>query len=62
LAKIAVRTLVMNGGKSPKTMSSAVHAVAEAIPGAQYRILDGQTHQVSAKALAPALAEFFESV
>ena len=59
LAKVAVPTLVMNGRKSPATMQTAVKSVADAIPNSQYSILDGQTHQVSAKSLAPVLAAFF---
>jgi pimeloyl-ACP methyl ester carboxylesterase len=60
LEKIAVPTLVMNGGKSPANMQAAVKAVADAVPNARYSILDGQTHQVSEKVLAPALVEFFD--
>jgi pimeloyl-ACP methyl ester carboxylesterase len=59
LARIAVPTLVLCGGKSPKNMQAAEDAVAAAIPGARHRTLPGQTHQVSPKALAPLIAEFF---
>jgi len=59
LATITVPSLVLCGGKSPKGMKSAQEEVAATIPGAQHRILPGQTHQVSPTALAPVLAEFF---
>lgn len=59
LARITVPTLVMGGGKSPSTMLDAVRRTAAAVPGSAHRILDGQTHQVSEKALAPVLVEFF---
>lgn len=59
LATIAVPTLVMGGGKSPANMLDAQERIAEAIPDSRHRILDGQTHQVAASALAPALTEFF---
>ena len=59
LARITVPTLVMGGGKSPANMLAAQRRIADAIPGSQHRILDGQTHEVAAGALAPVLAEFF---
>jgi hypothetical protein len=33
--------------------------VADAIPGAERRVLEGQTHNVSPAALAPVLRDFF---
>lgn len=60
LKTITVPTLVMGGSKSAANMKAAVQGVADAVPGSQHRILDGQTHQVSEKALAPVLAEFFQ--
>src|SRR5262245_46443215 len=42
-------TLVMDGGKSPAWMRNAQRALAEAVPGAKSRTLEGQTHMVSAK-------------
>lgn len=61
LATIAVPTLVLGGAKSPPDMREAQEKIADAIPGSQRRLLEGQTHQVSASALAPALLEFFGS-
>jgi pimeloyl-ACP methyl ester carboxylesterase len=58
-ASIRVPALVMGGGASPFQLQHAAQAMAEAIPGAQLRMLEGQTHDVAAEALAPALIEFF---
>ena len=52
-------TLVVAGGKSPAWMHHGVSALARVLPNAQERTLDGQTHQVKARALAPLLTEFF---
>jgi pimeloyl-ACP methyl ester carboxylesterase len=61
-ARIAVPALVMDGGATefPFMHVTAV-ALANAIPNAQHRTLDGQTHEVAAEALAPVLVEFFNS-
>jgi pimeloyl-ACP methyl ester carboxylesterase len=56
---IAVPTLVMGGSKGAANMKAAVQGVADAVPGSQQRILEGQTHQVSEEALLPELSEFF---
>ncbi|MBC7870197.1 MAG: alpha/beta hydrolase, partial [Chitinophagaceae bacterium] len=61
-AHIAVPTLVMDGGATPYPfMHVSAVALANAIPNAQHRTLEGQTHEVSAEALAPVLFEFFTS-
>jgi pimeloyl-ACP methyl ester carboxylesterase len=52
-------TLVVAGGKSPQWMLNAMRSLAGVLPNAQYRVLDGQTHMVKPKALAPVLADFF---
>ena len=59
LASIAVPTLVIDGGASPAFMHNAAQAVANALPNAQRRTLEGQTHDVAPEALAPVLVEFF---
>jgi pimeloyl-ACP methyl ester carboxylesterase len=56
-----VPTLVVAGGKSPVWMRNAMQALARVLPSATHRTLEGQTHMVNAKALAPVLAEFFGS-
>jgi pimeloyl-ACP methyl ester carboxylesterase len=56
---IAVPALVLAGGASPEGLQQAAKATADALPAAEYRTLEGQTHDVAPEALAPVLAEFF---
>ena len=58
-SEVRVPTLAMDGGKSPEYMRNAMKAVAKVLPRATYRTLQGQTHMVSEKVLAPVLVEFF---
>ena len=58
-ASIKLPALVMGGGASPQSLQRAVQAVAGAIPKAQLRMLEGQTHEVAPDAIAPVLIEFF---
>jgi pimeloyl-ACP methyl ester carboxylesterase len=61
-AHMTVPTLVMDGGATEFSfMRATALRLAEAIPSAQHRTLEGQTHQVAAEALAPVLVEFFTS-
>jgi pimeloyl-ACP methyl ester carboxylesterase len=55
----AMPALSIVGGKSPAWFHHTMVALAEALPNARFEVLDGQTHNVKAKALAPKLAEFF---
>jgi len=41
-------------------LRQATARLAQVIPGAQHRILEGQTHNVAPKILAPVLKEFFD--
>ncbi|MFJ8625945.1 alpha/beta fold hydrolase [Kitasatospora sp. NPDC093550] len=59
LAGITVPTLVLDGGASPELLRAPSAAVAEAVPGAEYRTLADQTHDVAAEALVPQLVTFF---
>ena len=52
-------TLVSWGGKAAKEMVAGNTLVAATIPGAQSRVLAGQTHQVTPSALAPVVRDFF---
>ena len=58
---VAPGALVINGGKSPVWMRNATRALAQALPGAQHRVLDGQTHLVKPQALAPVLLDYFSN-
>ncbi len=60
-ASVAVPALVMDGGASYPFMHVTALALAKAIPHAQHRTLEGQTHEVAAEAIAPVLAAFFNS-
>lgn len=57
-AKVNVPTLVMNGTVIPFMLDTA-KALAKAIPHAQHRTLEGQSHDVNLQVLAPVLVEFF---
>jgi pimeloyl-ACP methyl ester carboxylesterase len=61
-AKLAQPALIMDGEATEwPFMHITAMALAEAIPDAQHRTLEGQTHEVAAGALAPVLIEFFEA-
>lgn len=57
--RLTVPTLVMDGSESFPFMHATAVTLAENIPHAQHRTLQGQTHEVSPEALAPVLVEFF---
>jgi hypothetical protein len=40
-------------------VQNAVQAIVKVLPNAQQRTLEGQSHNVSMKVLAPVLVEFF---
>lgn len=56
---ITAPTLVLHGGKSPVWMGTGARSLADVLPNAQHRTLEGQTHMVKPQVLAPALVEFF---
>jgi pimeloyl-ACP methyl ester carboxylesterase len=56
--RVKVPALVLHGGKTDPRLSRAAEQVARAIPGAEHRVVAGQTHNVAASALAPILVEF----
>jgi len=59
MASVTAPTLVIDGGASPVFMHNAAQAAADALPNAQRRTLEGQTHAVAPEVLAPVLEEFF---
>lgn len=61
LPSITVPTLVISGGNSQARMRSAAQTLAGALPNAQHRSLEGQTHDIVPAVLAPVLGEFFAS-
>ncbi len=56
--KVTVPTLVLNGTQIP-FMRITAEELAEAIPHAQHRTLEGQSHDVNVEVLAPVLIEWF---
>lgn len=61
-ADVKSQTLVMDGGANLQYMPfmhATAMVLAKAIPHAQQRTLEGQTHDVKAEALAPVLVEFY---
>jgi pimeloyl-ACP methyl ester carboxylesterase len=61
LPAVAIPTLVLDGGNSPAMLHESAQAVVSAVPTAQHRTLEGQTHDLNAPVLAPLLHEFFTS-
>ena len=59
-SSIRVSVLIMAGSKTQPRLREAAKAAAGVIPGAQYRELGGQTHNVDPAILAPAVATFLE--
>jgi pimeloyl-ACP methyl ester carboxylesterase len=59
LISIQTPTLVIDGEKTDRRLRRATEEVVKIIPGARRSTLEGQTHNVSADALAPAVASFF---
>jgi pimeloyl-ACP methyl ester carboxylesterase len=61
-SSLEVPTLVMDGGASPAWQRNAVQALADVLPHAQRRTIEGQTHGVAPELLAPVFEEFFTDV
>lgn len=59
-AKVKLPVLVADGEASPAWFHNTADALAKALPHAGRQTLEGQTHQVDAKVLAPVLIEFFK--
>ncbi|MBV9604472.1 MAG: alpha/beta hydrolase [Solirubrobacterales bacterium] len=60
-ARATAPTLVLAGGKSPVWMQNSMRTLAQVLPNAAHRTLEGQTHLVKPHALAPVLNEFFSN-
>ena len=58
-ASVKVPTLVLAGGADFRVHADSATTLADAIPDAEVRFLDGQGHDVDPTVLAPALKEFF---
>jgi pimeloyl-ACP methyl ester carboxylesterase len=58
-ASVTVPTLVAYGAKSAALLQQGSRALAEVLPNAELRELEGVSHNVKMNVLAPVLAEFF---
>ena len=57
-ASVTTPTLVVDGGKSPASLRLAADALAARLPDAERFTLEGQSHNVSMKILAPVIEGF----
>jgi pimeloyl-ACP methyl ester carboxylesterase len=63
-AALTIPTLIMDGGASEAIMPfmrATAETLTRAIPHAEHRVVEGQTHNVEPKAVAPVLTAFFNS-
>jgi len=58
---VTMPTMVISGQKSDALLRAAARALVEVLPNGQLVEMAGQSHNVSMKALAPLLEEFFYS-
>jgi pimeloyl-ACP methyl ester carboxylesterase len=58
-ASVTVPALVIYGAKSPSSLRNGARALAEVLPNARLRLLEGMGHRLKVDVLAPVLAEFF---
>ena len=57
-ASLTAPTLVMYGAKAPERLRKGAEAIADVLPNAERRALEGQSHNPSMKVMAPAIEEF----
>ncbi len=57
--KVTVPVLIVDGGASDAWIHHAADALAKVVPNASRQTLEGQTHAVDPKMLAPVIIEFF---
>ena len=60
-AQVEVPALVVYGTASPPFMAETATTLSKALPHAELRALDGQTHEVGPAVLAPVLTEFLSA-
>jgi pimeloyl-ACP methyl ester carboxylesterase len=58
-ASVTIPVLVMDGGASPPWIRNTAKTLAGALPSAEHRTLEGQTHSAAPDVLAPELERFF---
>jgi pimeloyl-ACP methyl ester carboxylesterase len=55
---VTTPTLIAYGSKSPSNLKYGSHAIAEVLPNAELREVEGQTHNISVDALVKLLTDF----
>ena len=60
LAGLQTPTLAMYGGKTETRLKRAIEELVKVLPNVRQQVLPGQTHNVSAAVLVPALVQFFK--
>ena len=60
LAGVRTQTLAMYGGKTEMRLKRAVEELVKVLPNVRQEVLPGQTHNVSAAVLVPALVQFLK--
>lgn len=58
-ASATVPTLVMDGGASPQWIRNSARGLADVLPDAEHKTLEGQMHNAAPDVLAPAIEWFF---
>jgi pimeloyl-ACP methyl ester carboxylesterase len=58
-AKVTIPTLVMAGGATFPFMHETAQKLQAAMPNAQYKVIEGQTHDVAPDTIAPEIIAFF---
>jgi pimeloyl-ACP methyl ester carboxylesterase len=61
-APVTTRTLVMHGGNSDAWLAAGATAIAGVLANASHKTLPDQTHDVSAEALVPVLADWLPTL
>jgi pimeloyl-ACP methyl ester carboxylesterase len=59
-SRVTAPTLVLAGGASPEFMRDGARALADIVPDATFRVLEGQEHGAADDVLAPELVSFFK--
>jgi pimeloyl-ACP methyl ester carboxylesterase len=59
-ATLGTPTLAMYGGKTETRLRRAIEELVKVLPNVRQQVLPGQTHNVSAAVLVPALVAFFK--
>jgi pimeloyl-ACP methyl ester carboxylesterase len=58
--RITAPTLAMHGGAGLPFMKQTAITLSKAIPNAEFRTIEGQTHAVASEVIAPVLVDFFK--